>query len=263
MYTDILANLIITKIISVTTIFTEASTRLKRMPRSRWAIIQKLEGETEYYMNGKVYVSNKTHMVILPKGSLYEWVCTKSGHYSIIEFECETEHSDIMSFEISESLSDRILRTIREMEYKRTLKGPLCEMECIRDTYDIILRLAEALPKSYRPSSRYSRIQPAVDYIAKNCEKSVTNDALAEMCGISTVYFRKLFTESLGMSPINYIHSVRIKKAKEMLSVDGSNITSIATSLGYTSIYDFSRTFKKHVGVSPKKFAAANEIFTS
>ena len=254
MYTDILANLIITKIISVTTIFTEASTRLKRMPRSRWAIIQKLEGETEYYMNGKAYVSNKTHMVILPKGTCYEWVCTKSGHYSIIEFECETEYGEIMTFEISESLSDRILRTIREMEYKRTLKGPLCEMECIRDTYDIILRLAEALPKSYRPSSRYSRIQPAVDYIAKNCEKSVTNDALADMCGISTVYFRKLFTESLGMSPINYIHSVRIKKAKEMLANTDAPVTYFAFECGFGSFSTFSRDFKKELGCTPSTY---------
>ena len=254
MYTEILTDLIINRICSVNTIYTEGGTRLKNMQRNRWAIVQKYEGETEYYMNGKTFVSNKNNMVILPAGISYKWNCTKSGHYCIIEFESTKTHDDILTFNITDSLADKILHTVKELEYKRTAKLPLCGLECIKETYGILLKLAEVSPKGYQPKSKAIKIQPAERYIAMHYDRHMTNEELAKMCGISTVYFRKLFSESFGMSPINYIHSIRIKKAKEMLCIDYSNITSIALSLGYPTIYDFSRTFKKHTGVSPKKY---------
>ena len=254
MYTDILTDLIITKMLSVNTIYTERGTRLKRMQRNRWAIVQKYEGETEYYMKGKRYLSNKTNMVILPKGTNYDWLCTKSGHYSIIEFDSEKTYDEILTFEISEQLSSKILRTMKDLEYRRTVRSPLFELKFLKDTYDIILKLADSSHNEYHPKSRTDKIKPAAEFIAKHYDRQISNDELAEMCGISTVYFRKLFSENFGMSPINYVHSVRISKAKEMLSIDYSNITNIALSLDYTSIYDFSRTFKKHTGMSPKKY---------
>ncbi|MBQ8416169.1 MAG: helix-turn-helix transcriptional regulator, partial [Clostridia bacterium] len=83
-------------------------------------------------------------------------------------------------------------------------------------------------------------------------------DMLAELCGISTVYFRKLFTQSYGTSPISYMHAIRIKKAKEMLKSDFGTIGDLSLSLGYKSIYDFSRAFKRHTGVSPTQYKKAH-----
>jgi YesN/AraC family two-component response regulator len=59
----------------------------------------------------------------------------------------------------------------------------------------------------------------------------------------------------MGISPISYVYELRIKKAKEMLKSDYSSIADIAQSLGYLSIYDFSKAFKKYTGVSPLKYA--------
>ena len=86
----------------------------------------------------------------------------------------------------------------------------------------------------------------------KNKELSVA--MLAEKAGMSDVYFRKLFTQIYGTSPMAYVHNLRIKKAKEMLSSDYGSITDVAYSLGYASVYDFSRDFKKHTGVPPSGY---------
>ena len=128
------------------------------------------------------------------------------------------------------------------------------EIESIKDTYSLILKLTESDSAKYLPTEKQKKIQPAIDYIAKHFNKKVKNSDLAEVCGLSVVYFRKLFAEICGTSPIAYVHELRIKKAKEMLKSDYGNITEIALSLGYDSIYDFSRVFKKHTGVPPSKY---------
>ena len=95
---------------------------------------------------------------------------------------------------------------------------------------------------------------PAVTYILNNFTKPIKNDELAEICQISTIYFRKLFFEVYGTSPIKYIHNLRIRRAKEILRSDYTSISDVAFSLGYNNIYEFSKDFKKHTGVSPTKF---------
>lgn len=249
---EILSDLIITKVYSATTMYTEKNTKTKRNNRSCWALVIKYEGETIYTVKEKNYLSDINNLVILPKGCSYDWHCTQSGHYLIIEFESELVCHNIFSFPVKHG--EKILKLFKDLEYKRTLRNPMYETESIRDTYSILLLLVQSLQKKYLPTDKLGKINPALEYIANNYNKNIKNDVLANLCNLSTVYFRKLFTEIMGASPISYVHELRIKKAKEMLRSDYGNIKDIAESLGYLNIYDFSRTFKKYTGISPSKY---------
>jgi AraC-like DNA-binding protein len=206
-----------------------------------------------YTVNGEETVSNNGNVVILPKGLSYEWVCREAGHCAIVDFEGDFEHDRIFSFKIKDSM--KILKMFREIEYKRTVKKAMYDMESICDCYSIILEVVRSGGRRYSPSEKQKKIVPAIEYIVKNYNKKLTNDELAKICGLSTVYFRKIFADVLGISPILYIQELRIKKAKGMLQSDYGSISDVALSLGYTSIYDFSRAFKKSVGVSPMQYA--------
>ena len=248
---DILSNLIITRVSSSTTMYTEENTHMKKIDRPRWALVMKFEGETVYTQNGKEYISDINNLVILPKGCSYEWRCTKSGHFSIIEFECESECDIIFSIPIKNG--EKYLSLFKRLEYVMTLKESGYMLEALREAYTILHLLVKG-SNSYLSSDKISKITPALEYIAKNYNKPMTNEYLATISGMSCVYFRKTFTEIMGESPIAYAHSLRIKKAREMLRSDYSSISSIAYSLGYSNIYDFSRDFKKHTGKSPSKY---------
>ena len=123
----------------------------------------------------------------------------------------------------------------------------------MRDFYSLLLLLIKTDGSKYTPSSKKEKIIPAIEYISANYSKNITNDTLAELCGMSTVYFRKIFTEAMKTSPISYAKSVRLEKAKEMLKSDYTTLSDVAEAVGYTSIYNFSRDFKKHTGFSPSK----------
>ena len=247
-----LSNLIITKVHSVSTLYTPKNTKLKRKDRPRWAFVIKYEGETVYTSNGKRFLSDAGHVVILPKGCEYDWECTKSGHFSIIEFESEPTFCEPISLSVKNS--DKILRMFKDLEYKRNLKKPMVEIESIKDTYSILLTLTQVMSERYLPTEKQQKIAPAVEYISQHYNVNITNKALAAITGMSTAYFRKLFTSVLGVSPIVYARNLRIEKAKEMLKSDYGTLFDVALSLGYPSLYDFSRDFKKHTGVAPSKY---------
>ena len=247
-----LSNLVITRVRSVSTLYTLKNVKLKRTARSCWSIVLKYEGETVYTSNGKNYVSDAEHIAILPQGCSYEWVCTQSGHFCIIDFECPATHPSLLTIPIKNG--KKILSMMKELEYKRNLKRPMTELESIRDVYSILLALIPHDQDKYMPSEKQKRIAPALEYISQHYNQAVTNDELAAMAGLSTVYFRKLFAATMNISPIAYAHKLRIEKAKEMLASDYGTLSDVAQALGYADLYDFSRDFKKHVGVSPSRY---------
>ena len=114
--------------------------------------------------------------------------------------------------------------------------------------------MTQSASEHYIPSEKQQKITPALEYISQHYHENITNDCLAEISGISTVYFRKLFSSVMGTSPIVYARRLRIEKAKEMLRSDYGTLSDVAQSLGYASLYDFSRDFKKHTGTSPSRY---------
>lgn len=252
MNTSILTDLVITKVHSVATLYSPEGKGNKRINRPCWAAVIKYEGETYYDCNGKRFYSDSAHPVILPGGCSYEWKCTQAGRFSIIEF--ESRCTAIEPFVFTVPNGEKILRMFRDLENKRDLQLPTMELESIRDTYSIILTLLQSETERYIPADKKQKLAPALEYISQNYINPISNDQLAEMTGLSTVYFRKLFTSVMGVSPIAYAHRLRIEKAKQILKSDYGCLSDVAAGLGYSSLYDFSRAFKKHTGIPPSKY---------
>lgn len=253
MDTNILSDLIIKNIHSIYTMYSEKNANGKRKSRPLWAVIIKYEGETIYTSNGKTYVSDINNIAVLPKGCDYEWHCTKSGHFAIIEFECEKSCSGIFSFPVKNG--ETYLKAIKKAEIGRAVKKPTFILDEMSVLYGLLSLLMKTAEQKYLPSDKKQKILPAIEYIAENYNKGISNEKLSAVTGLSTVYFRKLFKETTGLSPIRYVRSVKMKKAKEMLKSDYSSVADIAYSLGYNNVYEFSRDFKKHAGISPLKYA--------
>ncbi|MBR3805270.1 MAG: helix-turn-helix domain-containing protein [Clostridia bacterium] len=95
------------------------------------------------------------------------------------------------------------------------------------------------------------RLRPALDYIADHCGEKIYIDTLAEMISVSADYFTKMFKESIGKTPIDYINGVRVNKALELLSVSDTPLNDIADKSGFANPNYFHKIFKQYMNTSP------------
>jgi AraC-like DNA-binding protein len=91
----------------------------------------------------------------------------------------------------------------------------------------------------------------AVEMIQGNYRGNITLARLAKYSSMSPSRLSELFNEAYGMPPIQYIHELKIKKARQLLAYSDMNITQIAEYLGFSSVHYFSRFFKNHTGEMP------------
>ena len=221
--------------------------------RKRWALALKREGCTRYTAGDNTYISDAKHIMLLPKGSKYRWTCTESGECLMIEFDADQTYDGILSFEIADTTA--FLNTFYQIRKSQYFPTPEASLESSYLLFGLLLQLVKSKSTSHTPKKK-QLLQPALHYIAeKYHEGNISTDYLAELCGISTVYFRKCFREEFGVSPIRYLHELQIQKAKDLLSSDYSSIAQVAQCVGCRDITQFSKMFRSHTGLTPTQYA--------
>ncbi len=125
------------------------------------------------------------------------------------------------------------------------------------------LALLELMQQEGRSSSRTTMARPSVidqinRYIWDNFDKDLKLSDLAEKFPYSESHLRLLFRKRMGMSLGTYIQKVKMNRARSLLVSSGLNVSQVAQSCGYDSLYSFSRAFKKTTGLSPLAYKKVN-----
>ena len=108
------------------------------------------------------------------------------------------------------------------------------------------------------PKPAQQLIQSALDRISTGfTDNELTIQSLAESCGISGTYLRKIFADCLGMTPQEYIINRRLEYAGELLCSGQFSVLEVAQMCGYFEPCHFSGAFTKHTGVSPRAYTKA------
>jgi signal transduction histidine kinase/AraC-like DNA-binding protein/ligand-binding sensor domain-containing protein len=81
-------------------------------------------------------------------------------------------------------------------------------------------------------------------------------EMLGQEVGISRAHLHRKMKDMIGVSPSDFIRTIRLRKACEMLKETDNDVTQIAYSIGFTSQTHFSTAFKKFMGLSPSEYRA-------
>ncbi len=106
-----------------------------------------------------------------------------------------------------------------------------------------------------RPPSHAGRVaSTAMSWIAQNPGGGTRS--LAHHCGYSQRHFSRIFHSATGKSPGRAIVEVRVDQAGKLLATTALSISQIADSLGYSSVFYFSKQFKAITGMAPSGYRA-------
>ena len=97
-------------------------------------------------------------------------------------------------------------------------------------------------------------IQITINYMNQHFGEKITIESLSKLANMSESNFNRIFKKETGISPIEYLINVRIKKAKKFLREKTNTITEISINCGFYSISHFSSCFMKQLGMSPSDY---------
>jgi len=163
--------------------------------------------------------------------------------------------------------TENIKRTLAEHGFrftKRVSEAWEHNMPIPPDKYGAIVRLltffAEQLSALVNQIMREKEnaepllVRKARDYVAKNRTESLSLTEVAKASGANVFYFCKVFKKTIGLKFTDYVARVRLEDAKAELLNPSRRISEIAFDVGFQSLPQFNRVFKRIFRQSPTQF---------
>ncbi|WP_395173045.1 AraC family transcriptional regulator [Roseibium alexandrii] len=114
---------------------------------------------------------------------------------------------------------------------------------------------AEDLALSARfTSEHYKRV---LSFIRDRLDHTISVEELAQVAGMSASHFARVFKETVGETPMQYVLAYRIEQAIGMMRDPKRPLGEIAIACGFADQAHFSRSFKQVTGQTPRQYRAA------
>ena len=111
-----------------------------------------------------------------------------------------------------------------------------------------------AVPNELNLKYSDARVQAAVDFMNANFHRKIALDEIAEVVNSSSASFSHLFKMETGITPVEYLIRLRMKKARELLKTTFLSVKQVMAASGYNSKSHFARHFKRRFSVTPSEY---------
>ena len=94
------------------------------------------------------------------------------------------------------------------------------------------------------------RLRPVINYISEHYTEKIYVEKLAEIIMVSPDYFTKMFKDSIGKTPVDYINGMRVNRSMQLLIESEKSIADIAEEIGFCKANYFHKIFKQYMDMS-------------
>lgn len=150
-------------------------------------------------------------------------------------------------------LLDAVLRLLRLLEdpVARPVLGPLAEQEIL---YHLLAGPDGARMRLVTSSQgRVAQVGRAIAWLGKNSRERFSMKALAAEVGMSPSSLHAHFRAVTAMTPLQFQKQLRLQDARSLMLVENLDVATAAFRVGYESVSQFSREYRRHFGEPPAR----------
>ena len=232
--------------------------------RRDYQILYVANGKTHFWFDGKKEIVSAGHMVLYKPEEIQKYVYYLEDNPEVfwIHF-TGSDVKNILEYH-GISLDEHVFYCGVLPDYKALFRKIIQELQLCRYGYedyiaslfnDILLLVDRQQHEQKKATGNVQeQIERAAAYFNENYNTKISIDDYAESLHISTNWFIHNFKQYAGMSPAQYILSLRMVNAQSLLERTTYNIKEISEIVGYENPLYFSRVFKKEIGKSPAQY---------
>lgn len=216
-------------------------------------------GSALYFIGEKIFKVSAGDLLCIPKGSLRSASSVPEDLMECFSINF-TLHNHLgeeksLPFPIICRVGHQpdIIALYRDMNAEWLRRAPGCQMKVRAIALMILQRYFELIVFKTNSGLIDNRIKKSIRYITDNYARPITIQDLAQITGLNSVYLGNLFKLSTGMTFRQYLTSIRLNHAEDMLRSGEYNVNEAALMCGFSDIFYFSKVFKENRGISPSK----------
>lgn len=215
-------------------------------PREFSALAFRISGTATITANGEKYHINSNDILYLPQHIAYKAEYTDTEMLAIHFTTSENDRApEIYSFQNTEQIYKLFLNALHFWKNKE----PGFHIYTFSQLYMILGVILEKSTKTNQPAHFLN----AVSFINSNYKNSALSvDRICAEAGISATVFRQLFKRHYQKTPTEYIASLRLEYARNLIA-GGMAIEKVAYESGFNDAKYFARVVKKHFGCTPRE----------
>ncbi len=228
-----------------------------------WDLTIVLSGELVYTVNQTVYKLGKNDLILIPKGSKRIREGGSKARYVAFNFTVLDGVTLPDSIYYPGALNDEMKGILSIFPHKVILDGskspPYDPGNARAKAVNLLNYLLLEMMNYTEYSNHSDHVKNAVKYISDNLTQSISLIDVSRHLHLSREYTAAIFKKELKKTVTEYINEKKMLYAKEMLLNGQFTLSEIAANLGYENYGYFSRTFKRHFGISPISLRSASK----
>lgn len=221
-----------------------------------WEIVLNTEGSGTAEIGGRTYPFSPGTIICIPPETPHqktaeEGFCDLYLHTG--QFVPGAGNQAILLHDDGEKSFESLLRLLLRTHYRE--QGAACAF-----LYKAAMELLTGWLSDSRADPAVEQIQN--ELVASFADPDLKITDLLAASGYSPDYIRRRFQTAAGMTPSEYLTSLRITYARELLRQKEKlhlSVSDIGLMCGYYDVHYFSRVFRQSTGLSPRKYAELNK----
>ena len=230
--------------------------------RRDFQLLYVASGQTHFFFDGKETILTAGNVILYRPGQVQNYIYYAKDkpevfwiHFSGTDADRLLRHyglddRNVFCTGISPEFNRLFLQIIGELQASAPNYREACSLMLCN-----IMLLAGRLAASHKkPSVFRDEIERAINYFNTNYKNDISIESYAKKCHVSLSWFIRSFKKHTGVTPMQYILSVRIANAQSLLESSEYTVSEIASIVGCDNPLYFSRLFKKQTGLSPMEY---------